>query len=335
MSAVAVPARGPASSTIPRAMRLRLAILGLLALALDMASPGFLTTDHLLCLLRQACLAFLPAACFTLVALHGELDRSIAANVALSGSIAAAVFAGTGLAWLASAAGAACGCSIGLLNAALIAAPRLPPFLVSGVMVWVGQGLAGWFTASRTAAGIPAAPHPAGSGCAGAGLLPLLLTALVLSASALITRCAGWRWARRSAGGGVLLARCSGPMLRQRPLSACCVGGLLVGLASLASPAATGRADPDVCTGLMLQAVAAALWGGVPLSGRGGSLPGTFIGALMLSLVLDGLQWLGIGTSGQGLATGALVILAALSDAPASRRSAGQPLPHANDRRHA
>jgi ribose transport system permease protein len=157
----------------------------------------------------------------------------------------------------------------------------------------------------------------------------------VLGASALITRCTGQRRARRNAGGGVLRARRGGPTLQQRRLSACCVGGLLVGLASLASPAAIGPASTDMCMGLMLQAIAAALLGGVPLSGRGGSLPGSFVGALMLSLVLDGLHLLGIGTRGQGLATGALVILAALCDAPACRRSAGRHLPHAHDRRHA
>jgi ribose/xylose/arabinose/galactoside ABC-type transport system permease subunit len=316
-------------------MRLRLAALGLLALTLGMASPDFLAANHLLCVLRQACLVFLSAAGFTLVALHGGLDRSIAANLALSGSIAAAAFAGTGSTWLASAAGAACGGSIGLLNAALIAAPRVPPFLVSGGMVWIGQGWAGWFTASRPLAGIPAAPHTASSGPASAVLLPLLLTVLVLGASALIARYTGRRRARRNAGSAVLPARRSGPTLQQRRLSACCAGGLLVALASLASPAANGPAGTDMCTGLMLQAIAAALLGGVSLSGGSGSLPGTFAGALMLSLVFDGLHLLGIGTGGQGLATGALVILAALSDAPACRRSACPPLPHAHDRRHA
>ncbi len=335
MSAVAVRASALSCRASPPALRLRLAVLGLLALMLDMALPGFLTANHLLCVLRQACLVFLPAAGFTLVALHGGLDRSIAANVALSGGMAAAAFTGTGSAWLASAAGTACGCLIGLLNAALITAPRLPPFLVSGSMVWIGQGWAGWFTASGTVAGIPAAPHTAGSGPASAVLLPLLLTALALGASALITRCTGRLRARRNACSAALRARRGSPTLQQRRLSACCAGGLLVALASLASPAATGPASTDPCTELMLKAIAAALWGGVPLSGRGGSLPGAFAGALMLSLVLDSLQGLGIGASGQGLVTGALVILAALSDAPACRRSAGPPLPHANDRRHA
>jgi ribose transport system permease protein len=335
MSVVAVLAGAPSYRASPRAMRLRLAVLGLLALMLGIASPGFLTANHLLCELHQACLVFLPAAGFTLVARHGGLDRSIAANLALSGSIAAAAFAGTGSAWLAGAAGAACGGSIGLLNGVLIAAPRVPPFLVSGGMVWIGQGWAGWFTASRPVAGIPAAPHTAGRGPASAVLLPLLLTALVLGASALITRYTGRRRETHGAGAGTLPFLRSGPTPQQRRLSACCAGGLLVGLASLASPVAPGPDGTDMCTGRMLQAIAAALWGGVSLSGGSGSLPGTFAGALMLSLVLDGLHLLGIGTSGQGLATGALVILAALSDAPACRRSAGPPLPHAHDRRHA
>jgi ribose transport system permease protein len=98
------------------------------------------------------------------------------------------------------------------------------------------------------------------------------------------------------------------------------MSGAMAGLASLIFLARLTAAQADIGEGLTLSAIAAALIGGVSLFGGVGTVFGTFIGALLLTLVLNGMNLLAIDASWQPVVMGVIVVLAVWIDMAASGR---------------
>jgi ribose transport system permease protein len=92
------------------------------------------------------------------------------------------------------------------------------------------------------------------------------------------------------------------------------VSGAMAGLASLIILTRINSAQGDIGEDLTLPAVAAVLVGGTSLFGGSGTVAGTLIGALFLTLVLNGMNLLQIHSSWQPLVTGVIIILAVWID---------------------
>ena len=325
MNTLALPTGAPALGLSPeqRAVLLRVAVLGLLGLVLSLASPAFLTAGNLVNVLRHASLMFLLASGLTLVVLCGGLDLSIGANVALSACVSAAVLKTTNSVPLGCAAGAACGLAIGLLNGLMVTALRIPPFIATYGMFWIGHGVTFWFMNGETINSFPAAFRALGSGHLAAVPVPVLLMLGVLLAGTALTQYTPWGQEVYATGANAEAASLSGVPVFQRRLAVYAASGLMAGLASLVYLARLNSADADMGEGLMLQAIAAVLIGGVSLFGGSGTLLGTLAGALILTLVLNGMNLSSVSANWQPLITGAIVILAVLSDALARKRRGG------------
>jgi ribose transport system permease protein len=92
------------------------------------------------------------------------------------------------------------------------------------------------------------------------------------------------------------------------------VSGAMAGLASLIFLARLNSAEGDIGESLTLPAIAAVLIGGTSLFGGVGSMLGTLIGALILTLVLNGMNLLAINANWQPVVTGVIVVLAVFFD---------------------
>jgi ribose transport system permease protein len=92
------------------------------------------------------------------------------------------------------------------------------------------------------------------------------------------------------------------------------MSGLMAGLASLIFLARLNSAEGDIGEAMTLPAIAAVLIGGTSLFGGVGTITGTLIGALILTLVLNGMNLLSINASWQPLVTGVIVIAAVYFD---------------------
>lgn len=324
MNAIVQPALGaPRSAQLSpeqRALVLRLAVLCLLGLALTLASHAFLTPGNLLNVLRQASLMFLLASGLTLVILCGGLDLSIGANVALSACLAGTVIQGTGSILLGCAVGAGCGLAIGVLNGLMVTALRIPPFIATYGMLWILHGLTYWFMNGETIHGFPPAFRALGSGYFGGVPLPVYLMLSVLLAGTVLTQYTTWGQEVYATGANTESAELSGVPVFSRRLAVYALSGLMGGLASLVFLARLNSAEGDMGESLTLQAIAAVLIGGTSLFGGTGTLLGTLIGGLILTVVLNGMNLLGVSANWQPLITGVIVILSVLSDALARKR---------------
>ena len=290
-----------------------LAVVALCAV-LSFTSDAFLTSGNILNVLRQAALIFLLASGLTLVILTAGLDLSVGANVGLSACLAGSVMQATGSAFLGAAVGLVSGCSIGLGNGLLVTALRLPPFIATYGMLWVIHGLTYWFMAGATIHGFPPAFRALGSGYWLSVPIPVYLMFVFLAVGIGFARYTTWGQEIYAIGANPVAARLSGIPVNRRLALVYTVSGAMAGLASLIFLARLNSAEGDIGEPLTLPAIAAVLIGGTSLFGGVGTVSGTLVGALILTLVLNGMNLLAIDANWQPLVTGAIVILAVALD---------------------
>lgn len=316
-SPAAGKASGEAWSALPESVQsvaMRLTVLALMCLALSLASEAFLTTANILNVLRQAALLFLLASGVTLVILTAGLDLSIGANVAMSACLAATLMKGTGSIAVAVAAGLGCGLFIGLANGLLITLVRIPPFIATYGMLWILHGITYWFMKGETIHGFPPAFRAVGSGYWLGIPIPVYLMLVFLLIGVVFAQRTRWGQEIYAVGANPEAARLSGVPVKSRLVLVYAVSGAMAGLASLIFLARLNSAEGDIGESLTLPAIAAVLIGGTSLFGGAGSVVGTLIGALILTLVLNGMNLLAISANWQPVVTGAIVVAAVFLD---------------------
>lgn len=297
----------------------RLIAVALICAVLSVLSDAFFTLNNALNVLRQASLVFFMASGLTLVILTANLDLSIGANVALSACLAASVIKATGSPMLGFLVGCGTGSLIGLLNGLMVTAMRIPSFIATYGMLWVAQGVTYWFMAGETIHGFPASFRQIGSGYWLGIPIPVFLMGAFLAIGSLFARRTTWGQQVYAIGANPVAARLSGVPVNSRLIMVFVVSGAMAGLASLIFLARLNSAEGDIGDSLTLPAITAVLIGGTSLFGGVGTMFGTFIGALILTLILNGMNLLSISASWQPLVTGAILIGAVWLDMKANR----------------
>jgi ribose transport system permease protein len=297
-----------------RSVVFRLLALAFLCFGLTLVSDAFLTANNLVNVLRQASLLFLLASGLTLVILTAGLDLSVGANVAMSACLAATLLKSTGSIAIAVVAGLGCGLAIGLANGLLITLLRIPPFIATYGMLWILHGITYWFMKGETIHGFPAAFRAVGSGYWLGVPIPVYLMVAFLSVGIVFAQRTRWGQEIYAVGANPEAARLSGIPVKSRLVLVYAVSGAMAGLASLIFLARLNSAEGDIGESLTLPAIAAVLIGGTSLFGGVGSVFGTLVGALILTLVLNGMNLLTISANWQPLVTGVIVVLAVFLD---------------------
>lgn len=293
---------------------LRFALMVVLCLALSVIAENFLSLSNLSNVLRQASLLFIVASGATVVMLAGGIDLSIGANLTLSGVCAAWVAQATNSPALALATGLAVGSAVGLANGLLVTWLRLPAFLATYGMLWIVNGIALYLTHGSPIYGMPAGFRAIGTGFLFGVPLPVvimmgtLLAGGVLLHSSTLGRQLFFMGANRQA------AFLSGVPVARNLVGAYVLSGMTAGLAALIFVGRVNSADPGMGDALLLPAIAAILVGGTSLSGGAGGLSNTLLGALMLTLILNGMNLLAVKTEWQPFVTGVVLVLAMLAD---------------------
>ena len=315
------------TTAMPRSSRNRFAMSGdvmqmlyrvlallLLGAVLTALSDVFFTTGNILNVLRQAALLFLMASGLTLVILTAGLDLSIGANVALSGCFAASVIKLTGSPWLGAGVGIGCGAAIGMANGVLVTALRIPSFVATYGMMWILTGVTYYYMGGETIHGFPPGFRQLGSGHLFGIPVPVYVMFVFLAIGVFFAQRTIWGQQIYAIGANPVAARLSGVPVERRLILVYVVSGAVAGLASLIVLARINSAQGDIGEELTLPAIAAVLVGGTSLFGGSGTVGGTLIGALLLTLVLNGMNLLQINSSWQPLATGIIILLAVWID---------------------
>lgn len=292
----------------------RLAAALLICIILSLLNDSFLSLGNILNVLRQASLLFFIASGLTLVVLTAGLDLSVGANVALSACLAGTVIQHTGSPLLGVLTGLVAGGIVGLLNGVMVTALRIPSFIATYGMLWVLNGLTYWYMAGETIHGFPPGFRQIGSGYLFGLPIPVYLLLIFLAIGTAFAQRTIWGQEIYAVGANPVAARLSGIPVSRRLLLVYCVSGTMAGLASIIFLARLNSAEADIGESLTLPAIAAVLIGGTSLFGGIGTVFGTFVGALILTLVLNGMNLLSVNTNWQPFITGLIVIVAVWLD---------------------
>lgn len=317
---VQAPARAFLSEDVIQIFYRLLAVL-VICVALSFLSASFLNVANILNVLRQASLMFFIASGLTLVVLTAGLDLSVGANVALSACLAGTVIHQTGSAALGVLTGLVVGGVVGLLNGVMVTALRIPSFIATYGMLWVLHGLTYWYMAGSIVHGFPPGFRQIGSGYLFGLPTPIYLLAIFLAIGTIFAQRTTWGQQIYAIGANPLAARLSGIPLSRRLILVYVVSGTMAGLASIIFLARLNSAEADIGESLTLPAIAAVLIGGTSLFGGVGTVFGTFVGALILTLVLNGMNLLQVNANWQPLVTGVIVVLAVWLDMKMRRRT--------------
>ena len=311
---MSTPNRSLAIRKLVNTLEFRMLGLALvLAIILSFISPHFLTERNVFNILDQSVVLGIVAVGMTLVILTGGIDLSVGSVAGLTGIILALLLKEFPIP-VAIALAVTCGALIGLFSGVLIAVFGLAPFVVTLGVMAMGRSLAYIVSGQRSISGLPM------------GLQDIVYTTVlgiptnVLFLLALYV--ATWAWLTYSKGGRTIYAvgsnieaaRAAGLNTLFYSIFPYVASGALAATAMTFSLAQIMSADPIGGNQLELDAIAAVVIGGKSLYGGRGSIFGTLMGVLIMVMIRNGLNLLGVSPFWQGTAIGAIIILALLAE---------------------
>jgi ribose/xylose/arabinose/galactoside ABC-type transport system permease subunit len=278
----------------------------------------------------------------TLVIISGGIDLSVGSVVALSTVVIAWLLQLSGMAglfaklgceglspWAAAISGVAAGAICGFVSGALITRLRVMPFIVTlGMMlvvrgaakglgheqkIDVEPGLLRWLDAL-----LASVPKEQNWMLVPVGVWILIILAVVTAAMLRYTRLGRHIFAL---GSNEQTARLCGVAVERDKLVVYTLGGVFAGLAGLMQFSRLTVGDPTVAVGLELDVIAAVVIGGGSLSGGEGSVLGTMVGALIMTVIASGCTQMGMPNWVQEIITGMIIVVAVALDRLRHRRT--------------
>lgn len=291
--------------------------LALLLLACCIASPVFRKPENLLNIARQSTYAGLVALGMTVVIAGGGIDLSVGSLLALSGVLSIQVMdsltgAAPAMAFAAMAATAiATGLLGGAINGALVNYGRMPPFIATLGTYSIFRSLAVY----RADAGLVESANPVLNGIdriLGGAFPPLVLLAAT-TAMFVVIRYRRFGWHISAAGANEKAAAYAAIDVRRVRFASYVIAGLLCGVgAILLASCFQSVTSTTAGSAYELDAIAAVIIGGTPMSGGRASVWGTICGMLILGIIATALDLWSISANLQGTVKGLIIILSVL-----------------------
>jgi ribose transport system permease protein len=261
----------------------------------------------------------------TFVIITGGIDLSVGTSMALVAIITGKTIMALDLnVWSGILFGMVIGGLLGAVNGLLITILKLPPFIATLATMKGAQGLAlivsdlkpilfttdvkGWDSIAQGNI-IPNFPN---------GVLILLVAAIV--GSIILNKTVLGRYTF-AIGSNTEATKLSGVKVNHWLVAIYALCGVYVGLAAVVMTSRLGSAQPDLGLGYELEAIAAVIIGGTSLLGGKGTISGTIIGALIMSVLINGLRILELQQEWQYVVVGAVILLAVWGDNVRRRRS--------------
>lgn len=290
-----------------------LPVLILLAIGFEFMSGRFMSVNNLSIVLQQASINTVLAAGMTFVILTGGIDLSVGSILAVSAMTAMILSLFPDLGWLGVPGALAMGLGWGLINGALIAFLRLPPFIVTLGTLTAARGVARLLGQDTTVFNPELAFEYLGNGkILGIPMLAIIALAVVVISWFILRRTVLGTWIYAT-GGNPDAARLTGIKVSLVLLFVYGVSGLYAGLGGVMSAARLYAANGlQLGTSYELDAIAAVILGGTSFVGGVGSIWGTLIGALIIAVLSNGLILVGVSDIWQYIIKG-LVIIAAVA----------------------
>ncbi|HSB73766.1 MAG TPA: ABC transporter permease [Candidatus Methylomirabilis sp.] len=291
----------------------RVAAVGLILASAWAFVPRFGTESNLINLLRQAFLLSIIASGVSLSMLAAGLDLSIGSVAALSSCLAASLIV-QGHVLLGMLTGLLGGALGGLVNGVMIAKLKLPFFIMTFSMMFIVRGLALTYTQGTSIHGFPQSFTWIGKSFLGPIPMPVILGAGVIGLLHLLLTKTTFGRIAYAVGANAEAARFSGLSVDRTLIQVYSLSGLLAGLSGLIYIARLNAADADLGMLWPLEGIAVAVIGGIAFSGGEGNILGLILGGIVMAVVGNCVNLLGLPARFQDFFIGFVIILVVLID---------------------
>lgn len=281
-------------------------------------SPFFFTTDNLLNVTLQTSITAIIAAGMTFVILTAGIDLSVGAMVAFSGVIATSLLKLNlpfSLSFpLAILIGIAIGALSGAFAGLFVTRFNITPFIVTLALMTIWRGSAYIYTDGRPIWGLPETFGILGSGRLFGIPVPTIVMVIVyVIAYVLLTRTKFGRYVY-AVGGNKEAARLAGINTNKVILLVYVISGSLAAISGVILASRMNSGQPNAGLMYEMDVIAAVVVGGTSLFGGRGSIIGTFLGAMLIGILRNGLNLLNVGSYVQMVVLGIVILLAVLLD---------------------
>lgn len=289
----------------------------ILMAVITIINSNFLTANNLLNLLLQVTSNALIAFGMTFVILTGGIDLSVGSILALSSALTAGLL-GSGMpVTLAILISLILGCILGMINGLLISYGKLAPFIVTLATMTIFRGATLVYTNG----------NPITKGLSdtflfqflGQGYIvgipfPVIIMFIVFIVLYALLHKTAFGKSVYAIGGNEKAAYISGVKLNKVKIIIYSISGIMASISGLIITSRLSSAQPTAGASYEMDAIAAVVLGGTSLSGGKGRILGTLIGALIIGVLNNGLNIIGVSAFWQQVVKGVVILIAVLID---------------------
>lgn len=291
-----------------------------LVIVLTMLKPSFIQPENLVNILKQASINGILAFGMMFVIIAGGFDMSVGSTVAFTGILAALLGQGQYPLVVPLIVAMAAGLAVGLVNGIGVSIGDLPPFIMTlGTMTAV-RGLALLISNGNPIIGMsPEYTAIAAGSIFGIPMLAIFLVIVILICAFVLSKTV---YGRRvyACGGNLQAARVSGINTNLIRISTFAIAGLLAGLCGFLMTSRVTIGQPTAAESYEMDAITACVVGGVSMSGGVGRPWGVVVGCLLITVITNGLDILGVSSHWQKIVKGVIIVLAVLIDIKGKRK---------------
>ena len=291
-----------------------------LVVVLTCLKPSFIQPSNLVNILKQASINGILSFGMMFVIIAGGFDMSVGSTVAFAGIVAALLGQGQFPLIVPLVVAMLAGLAVGIVNGVGVAVGDLPPFIMTlGTMTAV-RGLALLTSDGKPVTGISDEYKAvAASSIFGVPMLAIFLVIVILICAFVLAKTV---YGRRvyACGGNLQAARVSGINTTLIRISTFAIAGLLAGLSGFLMTSRVTIGQPTAAESYEMDAITACVVGGVTMSGGVGKPWGVVVGCLLITVITNGLDILGVSSHWQKIVKGVIIVLAVLIDVKGKRK---------------
>lgn len=275
--------------------------------------PRFASYTNVLNLIRNVFLLTLIGYGMSLTMLIGGLDLSIGSVAALSSVLAATIIA-RGDVLLGILVGLFIGSLIGFLNGLLIAKLKLPDFIMTFSMMYIARGLALTYTQGQSIYNFPKTFTWIGKSFIGPIPMPAIISIIVLIILYFVLRRTVFGRTLYAVGVSKKAAHFTGLSVSRKQIQVYAMSGLIAAMVGLVYISRLNSADANLGNLWPLEAIAVCVIGGVTFAGGEGNVLGLLLGGIVMAIISNCINLLGIPPRFQDFFIGFVIILAVAID---------------------
>ncbi len=283
-------------------------VIVLVAVAFSVINRLFLLPDNLINIARQMAVTAIVSVGMTFVMISGDIDVGVGGVACLTGMIVSlAMKSGVNM-WLALVFGLLVGAMLGAVNGLLVTSFSLPSMVVTLAMMNFANGVASILTGGTAVYGLPDEFLFIGRGSLLFIPSQVIIMAVLAVAGVIVLRKTPFGRHVYAIGGNKEVAKLSGINVKRTRILLYIVSGICAAIGGIILTSRTASGQPNLATTMNMNVITAVAIGGTSLNGGSGTIGGSLLGALLLTMITNGLNVNGIDSFWQ-LVVSAIVLI--------------------------